>query len=124
MKKNLYNLRNNPLKPLISSNNDAIIYFSKRDILDDKVESINYIWNLTEVQKIINKQQQNGSWKSRTKKHDPKSGVNYDLIETWRQCRFLIDSARAASPLDASQRQMVLCPDMGHVHVLALPKYL
>jgi hypothetical protein len=84
----LLNFRYDPIKPLLESKNESIIYFTKRDLLEEKVESINYIWNLLEVQKILKKQQSDGSWKSRSRKED--AGVKYPLIETWKQSRYLI----------------------------------
>lgn len=78
-----------PLKPLLESENDAIIYFTKRDFLEEKVESIDYIWDLPEVQKILKNQIDDGSWPSKVKKNE-NSGVKYPLIETWKHLRFLI----------------------------------
>jgi len=78
-----------PIKPLFDSGNAAIIYFAKRDLLEDKIQSIEYIWDLPEVQKIIKKQLDDGSWPSKAKK-GINSGVKYPLIETWKQLRFLI----------------------------------
>ncbi len=72
-----------PIKPLLASNNMAISYYTERDLLDNDAGSIEIIWNLPEVQKIIKKQQTNGSWKS---------GSKAGLLEAWRQLRFLIDS--------------------------------
>ena len=79
----------NPIKPLFDSGNDAIIYFAKRDLLEEKIESIKYIWELPEVHNIIEKQLNDGSWPSKAKKN-VNSGVKYPLIETWKQLRFLI----------------------------------
>lgn len=52
----------NPIKSLINSENDTIIYFAKRDLLEKKVEPINRLWNLSEVQKLLKKQLEDGSW--------------------------------------------------------------
>ncbi|MBM4241440.1 MAG: hypothetical protein FJ150_07270 [Euryarchaeota archaeon] len=79
----------NPIKPLLESGNESIIYFTKRDLLEEKVGTIEYVWNLPEVQNILKKQQKAGSWKPRGKK-DENSGVKYSLIETWRHFRYLI----------------------------------
>lgn len=85
----LSKLKYNPIKTLLESGNHAVIYFTKRDLLDGKVEAIDYVWSLPEVQNILKKQGSDGSWKPRGKK-DEKSGVKYSLVETWRQFRYLI----------------------------------
>ena len=79
----------NPIKSLINSENDTIIYFAKRDLLEKKVEPINRLWNLSEVQKLLKKQLEDGSWPVIAKK-DKSFGVKYHLIETWKHLRFLI----------------------------------
>ncbi len=78
-----------PIKTLLESGEDAIVYFTKSDLLAKKVESIHCVWDLPEVQKIIKKQRSNGSWPTKGQIH-PKSGVKYHLIETWKHLRFLI----------------------------------
>lgn len=82
-------LKYDPVKPLLASGNAAIVYFTKRDLLDRDVGSIKAIWNLPEVGKIIRKQQADGSWKSGKSK--ARLGWKAGLVETWRQLRFLID---------------------------------
>lgn len=82
-------LKHNPLPLLIKTNNSALLYFVRRDLLDENVQPISNIWNTDEVNKIVNKQQYEGSWKSKKRKIE--TSQNYDLIETWKQIRFLID---------------------------------
>ena len=53
-----------PIKPLISSGNPAILYFIKRDIIQDPVEDIAVLQEIPAVQKIIKKQTSEGFWKS------------------------------------------------------------
>ena len=90
MKKWLRQLKYGPLPPLLSSEDEVIIYFSKRDIAEKTIEPIEYIWNLPIVKKIIKKQQPDGSWKPKKKK-DPSCGVKYELVETWRHLRVLVE---------------------------------
>jgi hypothetical protein len=75
-------LKYNPIESLLLSNNPAILYFTKRDLSDEKVGPIDEIWALPEVKKILKKQKENGSF-------HPES--EHPLLETWRQFRFLID---------------------------------
>jgi hypothetical protein len=44
-----------PIKPFLESGNEAIIYFARRDLLEERLQSIDHI--LPEVQKILKKQQ-------------------------------------------------------------------
>ena len=75
-------LKYNPIELLLSSGNTAVIYFVKRDLLDEKVGPIDIVSELPEVKKILKKQQVNGSFNPVSK---------HPLLETWRQLRFLID---------------------------------
>ena len=82
-------LKYNPIPPLLSSGNEALQYFAQRDLLGERVGTVNCLWRLPEVQKILKKQQADGSWpRSGEKKH---SAINYHLIETWRQFRYLVE---------------------------------
>jgi len=54
-------LRYDPLNILLSSENKEIQYFIKRDLLDVGVKSPNILWVLPKVEKILKKQQENGS---------------------------------------------------------------
>jgi len=84
-------LKYDPVAPLLKTGNTAIEYFARRDLVEEPVDPIGSIWNLPEAQKIIKKQQANGSWKSTNKNRLRYTDVNYDLIETWRWFRFIID---------------------------------
>ena len=46
---------------LLSSNNRAIEYFTKRDLLKENVEPISWVWGLPEVEKMFRSQQADGS---------------------------------------------------------------
>ena len=82
-------LKFDPIAPLLSSGNEALQYFTKRDLLGDPVGPVSRLWELPEAQRILRKQLADGSW--------PRSGggkhpaVNYHLIETWRNFRFLVE---------------------------------
>jgi hypothetical protein len=78
-------LRVDPIPCLISSKNKAIEYFTRRDLLDEKVEPIETLWELPEVKKILNKQQEDGSWKypGGGKEH-LRSHEDYNQLETYR----------------------------------------
>ena len=91
MKEWLRNLKFNPIVPLLESNNKAIEYFTRRDLLTENVTSIENIWNLQEPQKIINKCKKEGYWKSNSQNRMKAPAVNYDLFETFKQLSILVE---------------------------------
>jgi hypothetical protein len=81
-------LRFDPIPPLLSADDEALQYFVKRDLLEEEVEPIDRLWQLPEVLKILEKQHADGSWIRHGERKD--TAINYHLIETWRQFRFLV----------------------------------
>jgi len=53
MSKWLNNLKCNPIPTLISSDNEAIIFFTKRDLLWEEERNIENPWELPEPLKLI-----------------------------------------------------------------------
>jgi hypothetical protein len=84
-------LKHNPIEPLLGSNSEVIIYFTRRDLLEKEVSALDYVWNLPEPQKILRRQQADGSWKASHSRATKNSGVKYALVETWRHLRYLIE---------------------------------
>jgi hypothetical protein len=82
-------LKFDPMAPLLGSGKEAIQYFARRDLLEEQVGPIERVWRLPEAQRILRKQLPNGAWpRSGENKHP---AINYQLIETWRQFRFLVE---------------------------------
>lgn len=81
-----------PLLALLSAGNEAILYFVKRDLLGEQAGDIRHLWQLPEAEKIIKKQRPDGAWSRAGEKKHP--AINYSLIETWRQFRFLVEKYR------------------------------
>jgi len=85
-------LTHNPIPPLLASEDRALTYFTRRDLLGEEVPDISMVWELPEVINILKKQQPDGSWKYPGKKSpDCYPDHHYPLVETWKQFRFLID---------------------------------
>lgn len=81
--------KKDPLPPLISSRNEALVYFARRDLLGEAVGPVDHLWGLPQAQRILRKQLPDGSWpRSGEQKHP---AINYHLIETWRNYRFLVE---------------------------------
>ena len=89
MHKWLEPLRIDPLPSLLSLGTEALAYFVRRDLLDESVGSIERLWKLPGAIKIVRKQREDGSWRYPRKGDNP-YGSNYDLLETFRQLRFLV----------------------------------
>jgi len=81
----------NPVKPLLESEHPALGYFAKRDLLGESVAGIHTIWQMAEVQKIINKQHPDGSWKSNSPNIRKHPAQNYHLLETYRYTNILVN---------------------------------
>ncbi len=81
-------LRVDPLPPLLASENPALRYFARRDLLGERVGPVQTLWELPEAKRILKKQETDGAWPPAVQKH---SAVNYRLIETWRHFRYLVE---------------------------------
>jgi len=78
-----------PIKPFLLINNKPVLFFIQRDLLDEEAESAEILWRLPEVEKILDKQQDNGSWKYPGKSVDAKQ--DYNQLETFRNLAVLIE---------------------------------
>ncbi len=83
--------RYDPLPALLNSNNKAIVYFTRRDLLDEQVEPTKYVWELPEPQKILRKQQPDGSWGKPDKDTAIFPPNHHILVETFKQFRILAE---------------------------------
>ena len=89
---------------LISSNNRAIEYFARRDLLKESVETISWVWGLPEVEKMFRSQQVDGSWK-----HTGEATVSFPkyhgaLVETWKAYRLLVEQYEVNRELEGARR--------------------
>lgn len=84
-------LKVDPLEPLFRSADQALIIACKRDLIDEDVLAPDELWQLPAAKAITKKQKENGSWKygGTGPKRFPYN--NYDLLETYRNLRFLIE---------------------------------
>ena len=84
-------LKYNPVEKLLLSDKNFIVYFAERDFLDKRNLMPSNFSNLPEVEIIINKQQNNGSWKYPNGNLKICSLENYDQIESFRNLGYLIE---------------------------------
>jgi len=102
----------NPLKSLLLTSNPVLNYFIERDLLEQKGNLIETLWQIPEVEKILKKQQVNGSWKYPGKNMDEDMGSNHDLLETFRNLRYLVEKYgfnRQHSALRAAAEYVFSC---------------
>ncbi len=84
-------LKFNPLVPFRTVENPAIQFFVQRDLLDVPNLSVEQLWTLPTVEKILHKQQPDGSWPDKNMKRHANSPTNYALLETYRSLRVLVE---------------------------------
>jgi hypothetical protein len=87
----LKQLRYDPTPILLNSPDKAIVYFTRRDLLDEKVEPINVIWGLPEPLKILRKQQADGSWGKPAQNPVIYPPNHQSLVETFKNFRLLVE---------------------------------
>ena len=80
-----------PIPKLLSSEIEALRIFVRRDLLNEETGPIKSLWELPETGKILFKQQPDGSWKYPSSRKGGYENENYNLLETYRQLRFLIE---------------------------------
>jgi len=84
-------LRFGPLPRLLSSENEALQYFVKRDLSGEEVGPIETLWQLPPVVKITGKQQDDGSWKYPGGKEHVRSEHHYNQLETYKVLGQLVE---------------------------------
>ena len=90
MKKWFDNLKYNPINSLLGCNNEAILTFVRRDLLNQTV-SVEDLWRLAEPERVIRKQKPNGSWEYPGAKDHIRTQENYNQIETYRNLGVLVE---------------------------------
>ncbi|EKD43586.1 MAG: hypothetical protein ACD_72C00212G0003 [uncultured bacterium] len=84
-------LNYDPIEPLLKCGYEPIVYFTKKDLLNEKTLASKILWQLPAAQKILNKQQADGSWKYLNPKPAIRDANLYNLYETFRQVGFLVE---------------------------------
>jgi hypothetical protein len=84
-------LKQSPLRALLGSDDPALLFMVERDLLDQRPGTIENLWELDEPRKIISKQRSDGAWIYRGKRPGDEFGENYELLETWKILRVLVE---------------------------------
>lgn len=80
------------IRPLVQSDNTAIITFAKRDLLSRAVH-VEELWTQSRPQNILRKQQADGSWlyPGASAMRHIRSQENYNQVETYRNLGLLVE---------------------------------
>jgi hypothetical protein len=87
-------LKFDPIPSLLLTKSNSLLYSIKKDLLEEDMGSIEQLWELSDAQRILKKQQKDGSWKYPGGKKDIRSRENYNQLETYRQLGFLVELYR------------------------------
>ena len=84
-------LRVDPLPTLQASSNEGLQYSVRRDLRGEEVGSVEALWELPQVVKILRKQQEDGSWKYPGGKPEIRSQENYNQLQTYKMLMDLVE---------------------------------
>jgi hypothetical protein len=97
-------LRYNPVQEMLQPEYDAVSYFARRDLLEERVEPITHVWQLPEAQKILRRQRPDGSWKYPGNRTVTYPKHHYGLLETFKQFRLLVERYELTREHPASEK--------------------
>ena len=80
-----------PIPLLLGSQNQAIVYFTQRDLMDETSGITEIPWEHREALKILRRQQADGSWKYPGAKSDARTREDNNQLETFRNLGELIE---------------------------------
>lgn len=78
-----------PLPALLGGDDAALHYFVRRDLLAEPAGPVEQLWALPAAQRILARQQPDGSWRYPGQNRRLYPETNYDLLETFRQVSLL-----------------------------------
>jgi hypothetical protein len=87
----LNRLEVDPIPSLLSCGNEAIVYFTRRDLLGEKVTPVKTLWELPQAQRMLRRQREDGSWQYPGGNKEVRSRENYDQLETYRMLGELVE---------------------------------
>ncbi len=84
----------NSITALLATKNEAAVYFTRRELLEEAVGPVQVVWELAEPQKILRKQNADGSWTGPTKKTTVYPENHAQLIATFKAFSTLVERYR------------------------------
>jgi hypothetical protein len=80
-----------PLPTLLAWEDQALGYWVRRDLLGETGGPLESLWENSRATALVRVQQADGSWRYHGKSYDPETGTHYDLLETYRNLRVLVE---------------------------------
>ena len=87
----LNHLKYDPIEPLLSSGYENVVYFTRRDLLEENAGDVKKLWRMKKARNIVDRQKPDGRWKYPNPKERIRKREYYDLLETYRQLGFLVE---------------------------------
>jgi len=85
-------LHYDPLPPLLSSGDAALIHHARRELLGEDVGPPELLWGQKPVEKLLRRQQADGSWKyPGQRRPELRQQEDYDQLETYRSLAELVE---------------------------------
>ena len=81
----------NPVPTLLAREDAALRYFVRRDLLGEAAGPVEVLWEAPAAARLVHKQRADGSWRYGGKSYNPETGTQYDLLETYRNLRLLVE---------------------------------
>ncbi len=83
-------LKVDPVPTLLASDNAAIAFLVRRDLVGEEAHSPELLWQMPQVEHWLRKQRSNGAWKYPSG-GKMRSQEDYDQLETFRILGYLIE---------------------------------
>jgi hypothetical protein len=79
------------IKALLAAKNEAIIYFTRRNLLEEDAGPIDPVWELAEPKKILRRQSAGGFWEGPRRETPVYPADHFRLVATFKNYRTLIE---------------------------------
>ena len=84
-------LKFDPVNYILSTNDPVLAFHANTLLVSRPVDPSDSLWRLPEVAGIIDRQQKDGSWKYKGNRPGDVYGEKYELLETWKNLRILVE---------------------------------
>ena len=76
---------------LLATGDEAIVYFTRRDLLGEAIEPARPVWEMPEPRKLLRKQSNEGWWPGPTRKVPVYPPDHPRLVATFKSFRLLVE---------------------------------
>lgn len=84
-------LGHDPMPFLLSSQSSSVVFFARRDLMDEDPGPVKSLWTGQEVERILGRQEPDGRWSYPGGDSRIRSKEDYDQLETYRQLGFCVE---------------------------------